>query len=94
MNLGRSIYRFGSAKKLFVGGNWKSNNTVQQSKDLVTKVINNLKFDASKLDVVIAPPFLHIPAVQQALTNKDVQIAAQNSSVYGLGAYTGEIRYG
>lgn len=93
MNIGRSLYRFGSGKKLFVGGNWKSNNTLQQSKDLVNNVINKLKFDPAKIDVVISPPFLHIPVVQQTLTNKNVQIAAQNSSNYGFGAYTGEIRY-
>lgn len=43
------------------------------------------------LDVVIAPVFLHIPLVQQLNTNKNVHVAAQNSSNYGYGAYTGEI---
>lgn len=42
-------------------------------------------------DVVIAPVSLHIPIVQQLNTNQDVKIAAQNSSNYGYGAYTGEI---
>jgi triosephosphate isomerase len=51
-----------------------------------------LKFDKSKIEVVIAPPLLHLPLVQQTLTNKDVQISAQNASLYGYGAYTGEIR--
>lgn len=82
-----------ASKKLFVGGNWKSNNTLKQTKDLIENVVNKLKFDKNKIDVVIAPPALHLSAVQQALTNKDVHIAAQNASVYGYGAYTGEIRY-
>lgn len=43
------------------------------------------------VDVIIAPIALHIPLVQQLNTNKNVQIAAQNSSNYGYGAYTGEI---
>lgn len=42
-------------------------------------------------DVVIAPVTLHIPIVQQLNTNQNVKIAAQNSSNYGYGAYTGEI---
>lgn len=42
-------------------------------------------------DVIIAPISLHIPLVQQLNTNKNVKIAAQNSSTYGYGAYTGEI---
>jgi triosephosphate isomerase len=87
----RRVFGFGT-KKLFVGGNWKSNNTVQQTKQLVENVINKLKFDKSKIEVVIAPPLLHLPLVQQTLTNKDVQISAQNASLYGYGAYTGEIR--
>lgn len=40
---------------------------------------------------MIAPPFLHIPAVQELLNNKNIHIAAQNSSSFGYGAYTGEI---
>lgn len=77
--------------KLFIGGNWKSNNTLQESVALVNNTINNLKYDPSKVDVVIAPIALHIPAVQAALKHKDVKIAAQNSSNYAFGAYTGEI---
>lgn len=43
------------------------------------------------LDVVIAPVFMQIPLVQQLNTNQHVKVAAQNSSNYGYGAYTGEI---
>lgn len=38
-----------AARKLFIGGNWKCNNTLQQTKDLVDKVVNNLKFDDAKV---------------------------------------------
>lgn len=41
------------------------------------------------LDVVIAPVSLHIPLVQQLNSNNNIKIAAQNSSSYGFGAYTG-----
>jgi len=77
-------------KKLFIGGNWKSNNTLQQTKDLVEKVVNNLKFDDKKVDVVVAPVFVHLPWVLESITNK-VQVAAQNTSKTAFGAYTGEI---
>jgi triosephosphate isomerase len=43
------------------------------------------------VDVVIAPINLHITSVQQALKHSDVKVAAQNSSNYGFGAYTGEV---
>ena len=37
------------ARKLFVGGNWKCNQTLQQTKDLVGTVINQLKYNENKV---------------------------------------------
>ena len=42
-------------RKLLVGGNWKCNNTLAQSKALVNDVLNALKFNPSKVEVVVAP---------------------------------------
>lgn len=56
------------ARKLLVGGNWKCNNSVQESKKLVTESLNNLMFNKEKVEVVIAPMNLHITNVQQWLT--------------------------
>lgn len=36
-------------RKLFIGGNWKSNNTLKQSTELVEKVYNTIALDASKV---------------------------------------------
>jgi len=47
-------------RKFFVGGNWKSNNTFQATKDLVKNVYNKLKFDPSKVEVAAAPVFVHL----------------------------------
>ena len=53
--------------KRFVGGNWKSNNTIQQTKD----ILNNLtKFSSSQnLDVVVAPINIHLPLALQLKPN-------------------------
>lgn len=77
-------------RKLFVGGNWKSNNTLSQTQDLVKNVINELKFDPNRVEVVISPVFLHIPYVLSNV-QKNVHVSAQNCSRTGYGAYTGEI---
>lgn len=77
-------------RRLFIGGNWKCNNTLAQTKDLVENTLNKIKFDQSKVEVVVAPIALHIPYVQSAL-HKSIQIAVQNTSATGTGAYTGEI---
>jgi len=79
-----------SVKKLFVGGNWKSNNTLAESKKLIEDVLNKIEFDENRVDVVVAPIFLQIPYVVEAV-NQKIQVAAQNCSATTLGAYTGEI---
>lgn len=43
------------------------------------------------VDVVVAPTALHIDLVQRQLTNKGIDVAAQNSLAFNAGAYTGEI---
>jgi len=79
-----------SLKKFFIGGNWKCNNIFAETKNLVENVINKLEFDDNRVEVIVAPMFLHLPYVVQSITNK-VQAAAQDCSATTLGAYTGEI---
>ena len=77
-------------RKLFVGGNWKCNNTMEDTRNLVSGVLNNLHFDTNKVDVIVSPVFLHIPYVQTNV-NKSVQVSSQNLSLTPFGAFTGEI---
>ena len=79
-----------SARKLFVGGNWKSNGTISSIKDLVFTVLNPAPINFSKVDVIVSPMSLHIPLVQSIL-RPEIKISSQNSSITGPGAYTGEI---
>jgi triosephosphate isomerase len=76
-------------RKYLVGGNWKCNGNLAFAKNFPAEVLNNLKFNPSKVDVVVAPAALHIPAVQSA-TQNNVNVATQNLSLTGDGAYTGE----
>ncbi|CAD8206625.1 unnamed protein product [Paramecium pentaurelia] len=77
-------------RRYFVGGNWKCNNTIAQTQSLINTVINRLVFDVAKVEVAVAPIFLHVPWVQ-ANIQKNVQVAVQNTSLTKMGAYTGEI---
>lgn len=79
-----------ASRKFFVGGNWKSNGTISSIRDLITKILNPHPFNFSSVDVIISPTFIHLPLVQ-SLLNPSFQISAQNSSLTGPGAYTGEI---
>ena len=77
-------------RKFLVGGNWKCNGSLAFSKSFPAEVLNALKFDPSRVEVVVAPTALHISAVQHALTHPNVHVATQNLSLTGNGAYTGE----
>jgi len=50
-------------RKLFVGGNWKSNNTFAATKELTDKTLCTMEFNAELVDVIVSPIFLHIPYV-------------------------------
>jgi triosephosphate isomerase (TIM) len=78
------------SRRFLVGGNWKSNNTHAESEKLVNDVLNKIEFDSARVEVVVAPVFVHIPWVQAHL-QKSIQVSAQNCSLTGYGAYTGEI---
>ncbi|KAG5175351.1 Triosephosphate isomerase [Tribonema minus] len=76
-------------RKYVIGGNWKCNGTVAQVSDLVS-TLNKAGDFPSNAEVVIAPTFLHVPMVKDAVRS-DVNVSLQNCSVDSFGAYTGEI---
>ena len=92
-------------RRLFVGGNWKCNNTLSQTKDLLNNTLNKIRFDKNRVgislikiflnpssDVIVAPVSVQLQYVLDNL-NKDtgIQVSAQNTSATGYGAFTGEI---
>ena len=79
----------GVSRKFIVGGNWKSNGTVQQAQDLANN-LNNAQFSEDKVQVVVAPISIHIASVK-ALLKPNIKVACQNMSSTGNGAFTGEI---
>lgn len=79
-------------RKVFIGGNWKCNGDITFIRNHMYGVINKLKFDTSKCQVVIAPTFIHIDKVKRLLDpNSNVEISAENCSLYKNGAFTGEV---
>lgn len=80
------------ARKFFVGGNWKSNGTVEEVKKIVTTLNEAEVPSEDVVEVVISPPFVFLPLVK-TLLRCDFSIAAQNCWVRKGGAFTGEIRY-
>ncbi|CAK8720910.1 Triosephosphate isomerase [Candidatus Electrothrix laxa] len=73
-----------------IAGNWKMHLTRAESVELAVAVA-----DASKgltdREVMIAPAYLSLAAVQEAVADSPVRVAAQNVAWKKQGAYTGEI---
>ena len=73
-----------------VAGNWKMNNTTDESVALA----QSIKESVSHLtggDIVLAPPFTSLSAVHEITKGSRVWLAAQNIFYEDKGAYTGEI---
>ncbi|MBI3759547.1 MAG: triose-phosphate isomerase, partial [Deltaproteobacteria bacterium] len=68
-------------RKLFAA-NWKMNLTPVEGRTLIAALRAELDHDAATLsrdrDVMIAPPFLSIPAAAQALAGSTIALGAQN----------------
>lgn len=79
-----------SSRKVFIGGNWKSNLTVSQIESHISSVINQLEVNHEKIEVLVAPTMLHLSQVKQIL-REDIYLSAQTCSAEGMGAFTGEV---
>ncbi|KAI9914092.1 hypothetical protein PsorP6_006662 [Peronosclerospora sorghi] len=76
-------------RKYVVGGNWKCNGTVQSVKELCA-LLNKIEIPSDTLEVVVSPTSLHL-ALAKSLLHDKIALCAQNVSLTGTGAYTGEI---
>ena len=73
----------------FVGGNWKMNTTRASAIDLAQAVVSGAT--GMPIDVGVAPPFVYLDAVSQALEGSKVMLGAQDVYFQASGAFTGEI---
>jgi triosephosphate isomerase (TIM) len=74
-------------RKSIVAGNWKMNMNKTEADNLFNE-INGLVIPEN-INVIIAPPSLYLTRFN--VTNKRIQLASQNVSHEGNGAFTGEI---
>ncbi len=77
------------SRKLFIAGNWKMNT----SRDGAVALAGGLK-DAigavEAVDLGVAPPFVYLAAVGEALAGSRIDLVAQNMFYEDNGAFTGE----
>lgn len=77
------------ARKAIIAGNWKMNNTIAETKALITDLIPLVK-DAS-CDVVICTPYTDLATAVEMTKGTNIKVGAENVHWAEKGAFTGEI---
>ena len=78
-------------RRKIVVGNWKMNNSVAESVQLATDVLEALGEGFSGCEVGIAPTYLALDATEKVVAGSEVQLVAQNCHYENDGAFTGEV---
>ena len=73
-----------------VAGNWKLNNDLSQTEDLLSKIKVQWE-DIPGVRVIVAPSFTNLYHAFDSLRETPIEVAAQNMSENSEGAFTGEV---
>lgn len=76
-------------RKRIVAGNWKMNNDLGQTEELLSKLLK--KMPETEAEVMVAPAFTNLRMAFDTLSQSPVEVIAQNMHFAENGAYTGEI---
>ena len=77
-------------RKPVMAGNWKMNKTADRAVQLAQEIDAKVG-SVESVDRVVAPTFVCLAAVSEALADSSVKVGAQNMHWESDGAYTGEI---
>jgi triosephosphate isomerase len=78
-------------RKNVIAGNWKMNNDLSESQNLITRLTSGLSNLKINCDVIICPPYTSLSEANSLIKNTIVKLGAQNVYHEDNGAYTGEI---
>ncbi len=75
-----------------VAGNWKMNTNIQSGIKLAKEIQQLLEQNpVHGVDVVIAPPMVHLASLAKEISTEKINLAAQNVATEKQGAFTGEV---
>jgi len=77
-------------RKNIVAGNWKMNNDLAETQELLSHLKMQLVKEP-KADVYVAPSYISLFSAFESLKGTAIEVAAQNMHFAEKGAYTGEI---
>jgi triosephosphate isomerase len=75
---------------MLIAGNWKLNETVSESLELVRE-LRRLVSQVRDCDIVVAPPYTSLHPVAKALEDSNIEVAAQEVFYEDSGAFTGTV---
>jgi len=76
-------------RKKIVAGNWKMNNDLFQTIDLINDLKNGIS--KSNVEVMIAPSFPFLKVAYDLTENVNIEVISQNVNENNCGAFTGEV---
>ena len=77
-------------RKNIVAGNWKMNNDLAQTQELIADLKKQVSADPAAT-IIVAPTDTHLYHAFEALKDTPISVAAQNMHQNANGAFTGEI---
>lgn len=78
-------------RKKVVAGNWKMNNDLSESVNLISEIKNSIAGKELKAEVIICPTFTSLETANALIKDTNVKLGAQNMHFEDGGAFTGEI---
>ena len=78
-------------RRIVIAGNWKMNNNLEESQNLISKLVEGLSKDKMNCEVIICPPYTSLSLSANLIKGSMVKLGAQNMYFEESGAFTGEI---
>lgn len=78
-------------RRIVIAGNWKMNNNLEESQNLIAKLVEGLSKDKMNCEVIICPPYTSLSLSANLIKGSIVKLGAQNMYYEESGAFTGEI---
>jgi triosephosphate isomerase (TIM) len=81
-------------RKKIIAGNWKMNNDITETQNLISKLKAGLNKKSINCSVIICPPFTSLQEANSLIAGTEIKLGAQNMHEEDNGAFTGEISAG
>lgn len=78
-------------RKNIIAGNWKMNKDLSEAFQLVSELKTELEGKNLNAEVIVAPPFIALDAINSLIKGSNIKLAAQNMHPADSGAFTGEL---